>query len=154
MKALTLDQPFASAIALGLKTIETRSWWTGHRGPLAIHAASVARLAYKPTFYHCAPEHRATFIAAGYRDFWELPLGVVVAIADIVACEPVETVDISDQERHWGDYRPGRYAWRLANVHSLVRPIAIRGHQRIWDWNPPTDLQLVPAGVETALAQS
>ena len=39
MKMLTLHQPWASLVALGIKTIETRSWRTGYRGPLAIQAA-------------------------------------------------------------------------------------------------------------------
>jgi hypothetical protein len=39
MRALTLHQPWASLVALGAKAIETRSWPTSHRGPLAIHAA-------------------------------------------------------------------------------------------------------------------
>ena len=38
-KVLTLHQPWASLVALGVKTIETRSWSTQYRGPLAIHAA-------------------------------------------------------------------------------------------------------------------
>lgn len=38
MKALTLHQPWASLIAAGVKTIETRSWSTRYRGPLAVHA--------------------------------------------------------------------------------------------------------------------
>lgn len=40
MKVLTLHQPWASLIALGVKTIETRSWTTSYRGPLAIHAGA------------------------------------------------------------------------------------------------------------------
>ena len=39
MKALTLTQPWASLVACGAKTIETRSWRTPYRGPVAIHAA-------------------------------------------------------------------------------------------------------------------
>ena len=39
MKALTLYQPYATAIALGLKKYETRSWATSYRGPLAIHTS-------------------------------------------------------------------------------------------------------------------
>lgn len=39
MKALSLWQPWASAIALGAKRVETRSWETLYRGPLLIHAA-------------------------------------------------------------------------------------------------------------------
>ena len=38
MRALTIRQPWASLIAAGVKTIETRSWSTKYRGPLAIHA--------------------------------------------------------------------------------------------------------------------
>lgn len=40
MRVLTVRQPWASLIALGVKTIETRSWSTDYRGPLAIHAAA------------------------------------------------------------------------------------------------------------------
>ena len=36
---MTLHQPWASLVALGVKTIETRGWSTNYRGPLAIHAA-------------------------------------------------------------------------------------------------------------------
>lgn len=39
MKALTLRQPCAQLVAIGAKRIETRSWSTSYRGPLAIHAA-------------------------------------------------------------------------------------------------------------------
>jgi hypothetical protein len=39
MKALSLHQPWASLIGLGVKTIETRSWSTKYRGPLAVHAS-------------------------------------------------------------------------------------------------------------------
>jgi hypothetical protein len=37
-KVLTLHQPWATLVALGVKTIETRSWSTNYRGPLLIHA--------------------------------------------------------------------------------------------------------------------
>lgn len=38
MRALTLHQPWASLIAVGAKTIETRGRRTSYRGPLLIHA--------------------------------------------------------------------------------------------------------------------
>ena len=37
-RVLTVRQPFASLIALGVKTIEARSWSTDYRGPLIIQA--------------------------------------------------------------------------------------------------------------------
>ena len=39
MKVITLTQPWATLVAIGAKRIETRSWPTRYRGPLAIHAA-------------------------------------------------------------------------------------------------------------------
>lgn len=48
MKALCVRNgpgaPWADWIASGEKTIETRTWWTGHRGPLLI-----VRTGQKPT---------------------------------------------------------------------------------------------------------
>ncbi|WP_193188849.1 ASCH domain-containing protein [Nisaea sediminum] len=38
MKALTIHQPWADAIAYGHKPVENRSWPTSYRGPLLIHA--------------------------------------------------------------------------------------------------------------------
>lgn len=43
MTALSLWQPWASLIAHGAKTIETRGWATHYRGPLAIHAAKTTK---------------------------------------------------------------------------------------------------------------
>lgn len=40
MKAITLHQPWAQLVALGVKTIETRSWSTSYRGQLVIHAGA------------------------------------------------------------------------------------------------------------------
>lgn len=40
MYALTVKQPWASAIMAGLKRVENRTWRTDYRGPLAIHAGS------------------------------------------------------------------------------------------------------------------
>jgi activating signal cointegrator 1 len=39
MKAISLLQPWATLVVMGVKTIETRSWQTPHRGELLIHAS-------------------------------------------------------------------------------------------------------------------
>lgn len=41
--ALSVKQPWASMIAGGAKTIETRTWLTGYRGPLVICSSSTPR---------------------------------------------------------------------------------------------------------------
>lgn len=38
--ALTMHQPWASLLVLGIKRVEGRTWSTDHRGPLWIHAAA------------------------------------------------------------------------------------------------------------------
>lgn len=97
MKALTIRQPWASLIAAGVKTIETRSWSTKHRGPLAIHAGKHRGElddAYLGAFddgeeggrYHVQWDIGALYDT---QDGWthRMPLGAVVAtctLADVV----------------------------------------------------------------------
>lgn len=38
MKALSIQQPWADAIAYGHKPVENRTWFTAYRGPLLLHA--------------------------------------------------------------------------------------------------------------------
>jgi len=39
VKVLSLLQPWATLVVMGIKKIETRSWSTTHRGALLIHAS-------------------------------------------------------------------------------------------------------------------
>jgi hypothetical protein len=39
MRAITVRQPFAHLIAIGVKPIENRTWCPSYRGPLLIHAS-------------------------------------------------------------------------------------------------------------------
>ncbi len=38
----------------------------------------------------------------------------------------------TDKEIILGDWTPGRYAWELANVKPLPRPIPVKGKQGLW----------------------
>lgn len=40
MFALSIRQPYATMVALGVKDVENRNWTTDYRGPLAIHASA------------------------------------------------------------------------------------------------------------------
>lgn len=98
IKAISLHQPWASAIAIGAKSIETRDWETGHRGPLAIHAArrlvksDLAQLAKLDCWQAAlAPlGDGAPLTAAALAEL--LPLGAVVAVAELVDCVPFEAL--------------------------------------------------------------
>lgn len=138
MKALTLWQPWASLVAVGEKRIETRSWNTNYRGPLAIHAAR-----RKPSiqFWKVDP-YLSLLMKHGFPGPDALPLGKVVGYCLLkdVGLITEETL-VTAQEYGLGDFRPGRFAWMLSKIYQL-KPWAmpkVRGFQRIWNWE--TDLE-------------
>jgi hypothetical protein len=142
MKALTIIQPWASLIAAGAKTIETRSWSTRYRGPLAIHAASG-----RPTSaYFDAQRDLARRHMGVEAD--QLPSGQVVAVCMLFRCLPIDDPSVRQllarrpPERPLGDYSPNRWAWVLSDIHRLDAPIPATGHQRLWKWTPPDGLLL------------
>lgn len=131
MKGLSLQQPWATLVALGAKRIETRSWPTSYRGELLIHASKVFRREDQ------ALSHREPFadalIAGGYDRAEQLPLGRIVAVATLDAVVPTEAMDESVwpermglqmyREQAFGDFSPRRYAWLLSNLHRLPMPL-------------------------------
>jgi hypothetical protein len=133
MRGLTITQPWATLIAIGAKRYETREWKTGYRGLVAIHAAKKYPMAAAA---FAGRDPYGCLRAAGL-DSQRLPLGVVVAVAELAFCVPTEpfgrTLVLSDQERTLGDYSPGRYAFVLKNVRRLERPVAARGALGLWD---------------------
>jgi hypothetical protein len=168
MKGLTLTQPWATLIALGAKKIETRSWATAaYCGPIAIHAgAGLGPVGGHAGLYSlcCHDPFASTLIAAGYGAHLTpacgLPLGQIVAVAtlvDIVSTDVcfgpslpsryryrLDRWELTDQERAFGDYAPGRYAWLLADVCPLPAPVPARGALGLWN---------VPAVVEAAIRE-
>lgn len=148
MKAITLIQPYATLIALGYKTNETRSWSTTHRGLLAIHAGLG-----QPSWAREAAENDPVIAAILERHgltFATLPRGRVLAVADVAGMRRIVSVvhansphevapsQLTPEEHASGDYTPGRWAWQLRNVQVLKEPTACSGAQSIW---------LVPADI-------
>ncbi|MBL8795218.1 MAG: ASCH domain-containing protein [Planctomycetia bacterium] len=137
MKALTIQQPWASLIVAGAKCHETRSWSTRHRGPLLIHAG--ARFP-EPARLLC---RREPFLSAlDGRTAAELPLGVVIGSVEIVECVRVEDiVQLDEREERFGDYRPGRWAWLLRHPVALPH-FAVRGMPALFDVALPETAQV------------
>ena len=123
MQALTLWQPWATLIVLGLKRYETRSWGTYYRGPLLIHAGK-----------RCDRQHERMLREEGWLDDVDgpLPTGVILAVAQLASMRAAAGVDVDHKEMLFGDFSLGRYAWRLADVRPLAEPIPCRGKQGLW----------------------
>ena len=139
MKALTLTQPWASLVACGAKQIETRSWSTKYRGPLAIHAAkgfpkwarefSVDPVCYN-AFKNSGWSERYVYLA---RNFPAFPLGMVLAICILKDCLPTKKCNLSATEQDFGDYTPGRFGFLLENIEP-IEPVLAIGALGLWEW--------------------
>lgn len=145
MKALTIRQPYASLTVSAdqygapFKRVETRSWKTGYRGPLAIHAGK-----YRPDMFFLGMGERTADIFAsvglyGDQSIANLPYGAVVGKAVLVDCVPIEqlygTEYDTPQERAFGDWSAGRYGWILESPVCFDTPILVSGKRGLWVWN-------------------
>ncbi len=87
--------------------METRSWKTGYRGPLAIHAGK-----FRPDMFFMGMDGKKMDIFAeaglhGDNDILNLPYGAVVGKVTLVNCLPL---------RNWKamtGYAPGKGVWQL-----------------------------------------
>jgi len=128
MIALSLWEPWASAMALGIKVNETRSYWTNTRGDVAIHAAK------KP-------------MDRDARETWDIflkPVGAVepqygkiLCVVELVEVVPSEVfrdckLPLDPAEAALGDYSERRWVWRTKNLRRLETPVAARGYQGFW----------------------
>jgi hypothetical protein len=122
VKALSLTQPWATAIALGLKKWETRSWPTGYRGEIAIHASKGF------------PRWAKDFAVERGFDLATIPLGRIVCVCDLTECRQAATLapSLSQEEIEWGDYSPERFAFKFENVRVVKEPRLATGKLGIW----------------------
>jgi hypothetical protein len=129
MKAISLWQPWASAIWLRWKRIETRHWSTDYRGPLAIHAAK--RWTREEREFWADMCEVEGFDA----DAHEMPFGAVICTVCLVDVKPTEQLigSISEQEERWGNYGPGRFGFVFEGLQRLPRPVPFKGMQGFFD---------------------
>lgn len=112
MKAITICQPWAWAIAAGHKRVENRCWQTKHRGPLVIHAGDWLE-------FGCAWIESVTDLVVPA----DLTFGALLGVCDLVDCvEWARSPDL--QCDRWAD---GPWCWRLANFRPLPEPVPYRG---------------------------
>ncbi|MFA7000263.1 MAG: ASCH domain-containing protein [Candidatus Paceibacterota bacterium] len=132
MKALSLWQPWASFMAMGLKKNETRHWATSYRGPLLIHAAKRKPPQDELEFFcHILFNHGFT---GGW--LWNLPLGVMLCQVNLVDCPKIgheNSPPETDLEYHLGNYDHGRYMWITDNLTRFKSSIPWKGHQGLFD---------------------
>lgn len=151
MRAITLWQPWATFMALGLKRNETRGWSTHHRGALAIHASSRLTGRVGSVTKFDAGDYSVPIYAERIRDGIRLhrggtvpidcPFGAVLAIVSLIDVKSTDSSELAPEplEAALGDYSPGRFAWQTGSLDVLA-PIPVRGGQRLWNWTAPEGL--------------
>lgn len=143
MKAITIHQPWAQLIALGIKKIETRSWRTHYQGPIAIHASQ--RLDFLDVFIATVSSQRTVvkkLKEAGFDSLCDLPFGCVIGVGYLDRVDPAHEIDLAPKEleRQLGLFCEGRFAWRFSQTRLLETPIPACGHQGLW--NLPEELEI------------
>ena len=122
MKAISLHQPWASMIADGWKTIETRSWPTDYRGDLLICSTK------KPIIQN-------------------FPLGMALCIVRVVSCRRMMKFD---EFKACCPIYDGAYSWFLDDLRE-IEPFPVKGSQGFFevDMNIPVKKEICyPSGQE------
>lgn len=153
MKAISLWEPWATSMAMGLKGIETRGWETAYRGPLLI-CASQKRDVEGAVLWEKLRKER--ILPDGAPSYASLPFGRAVAVVDLVAVVRTEFLVQSNSDEakalrleffgeEWitskcpkpeallGNYQPGRFAWVTRNLRPLKSQRAVKGRQKLFD---------------------
>jgi hypothetical protein len=131
MPALTIHQPWASLIVDGVKVHETRSW----RAP--------RELIGQRMLVHAGATHvelgRVPFaLIQLVQRHWPnreepLPYGALVGSVLVTGCRRTDTgVPATADDRTAGDWRPGRWAWVLAEPRAFKVARPIRGERGLW----------------------
>lgn len=115
IKALSLKQPYAWLIANGYLLVDDRTWGTGYRGPMLIHASKGL---YEQYYYYIKT---STHIPIPDKD--KLDYGGVVGIAKLVLCSKPGDLPagISRQQRaHFGGVHQDYYGFLFEQATPLA----------------------------------
>ena len=131
-KALSILQPYAQLACIGAKWVETRPMLTNYRGELYIHASQSFHRGLRNL---CGRYPFRQYI----NSHLDLQTGAIIGKVTLKACMPVETLiaegHLSEHERHFGDYSPGRYGWMFDNAVLFDKPIPYNGQLGIWNFD-------------------
>lgn len=133
-KGLTVSQPWASRIANGEKPVENRGWFTGYRGPLAIHAGQGLQYLTR-------------------QEAKNYPMAAILCVCRLSACVSIDA--ITTYSKRNGDdlipgtavswrqiaehkYTEGPFCWIFENVFKFAKPIPQGGAQGLWNVDEKT----------------
>jgi hypothetical protein len=148
VKAISVRQPWAWLLIHGGKSIENRDWYTGYRGPLAIHAASAMSIF---ELYDAIDFVRRfdPALAEKIPNRLGLVFGAVIGTVEQVGCfresfsmpggygfTKIQGLQLTGQDLHWFQ---GRFGHVYQNPRELLVPVSSKDHLNIWEWEVPEE---------------
>jgi len=138
MKAITLQQPWAGLLVLGLKQFETRSWNTKYRGIIAVHSSAKIT---KPGL-ELIEMLKENFISRFSEDSeaYRVITQTGVILGEVKITDTFSTngdfLPSDEWEQAFGDYSPNRWFWECENPIVYDEPVPAKGQLSIWNWEP------------------
>lgn len=139
MKVLSLLQPWASLVVLGLKTFEVRGWKTNYRGPLLIHASAKKPSRREKLFFE-----NADYFSKYIINMDLLPYGSIIGKTELYEIFQtdwlVQNPDVIkghnwEMEFSFDDFGQARFAWHLRNAAELKKYLPLKGSLGLWEYN-------------------
>jgi hypothetical protein len=133
-KCLSMHQPWASLLVLGIKRVEGRTWYTSHCGKLWI--ASTATAASPETICAVEEQYRQLYKDSNLKFPNEYSTGKLLGSVDVLDCLPQE--DFKAQYNSEESESP--FVMVVDRPLCLSQPIPVKGQHKIWDL--PSDVHL------------
>ncbi|MCP1540003.1 hypothetical protein J2W79_005138 [Methylorubrum extorquens] len=137
MKVISVWNPYASLLAHGFKLVETR----GFPAPKALIGQRIGIASTKVI----KPEQRDAMKDPAFaryyfetnlpREIEALPNGYLLGTVLLHSCSEIteeDLEDVTDEEKLYGWWKPGRFAWRCRKPEPFAKPVPVRGAQGIW----------------------
>ena len=126
MKVITIKQPFATLIAVGLKKYEFRTWKTKYRGDILIHAGKGIDKNAMERYKHLNLDY---------------PCGKIIAKARITDCLYVdyklkEELKKDNELIYYGVLHNDKdeYGFKLEDIET-IDPIEVNGKLGLWNYD-------------------
>jgi hypothetical protein len=122
VKALTIRQPWAELIMLGVKDVENRSRRTTFRGRFAVHVSG-KRADRSSIDFDVVPAN----VRDAARRAWEAneSAGRVIGTVELMDC-------VVESRSPWA--MEGCWHWLVANPRRYARSVRAKGQLNMWEW--------------------
>lgn len=125
MKVLTVREPWAWLIVMGLKDVENRSWDTKYRGPVLIHASANVGEREWDAASAWVRERFPWILLPAYSDARRKWFGKILGGCEIAGM---------DGRTRWR-MEDSRFGWELRNAWHVDGPlVAAKGKLGLWTY--------------------